>query len=123
MSDQNLWAQAGMLEWNPAKFALYAIDLAINQHVRNWGWHGKVDVPASRARIGLQDVALVRPALHDATLNIDLMLRNTKAFCGAWHSGRRGAAGSIGHYAGLIACQASQQEVPEYESRYAVEML
>lgn len=98
--------------------ALYAGDLAINNAVAIWGWDPKVDAPATR-RVGMGDVVLVRPALHDPTLDVDKMLQSTQAFCEAWRQGKRGDEGTIGHYASLIACQASETAVPVFEQRYA----
>lgn len=110
----------GLAAWNPARALTYASVLAVHAlPLQNISWQQDMRLappPDALRRLSMQDAAAFElPPSFDAAL----LLRSTAAFCKGWQRGTLGPRSSALAFAGLIACQASQQALPDSEQRYA----
>jgi hypothetical protein len=114
-------SKEGVQPWNVAHAVLYATEIAVNQCLDSWDRDEKFVDPRGQhlSAVTMKDMIVLRPGLHKDSFDISAMLKSTKAFCNAWHSGHKGHPGSGIHFAALVACQASQTVLPSYEERYA----
>lgn len=113
-------SSAGLQPWNVGHAVQYAAELAVNNLACNWTWDERLG-PSIGAlhRWTMHDAAVVPPGTVNGAFDIHQLLRNTRAYCSAWAAGLKGTPGSLLHFAGLIACQGSETDVPHGEQRYA----
>ena len=113
-------SSAGLQPWNVGHVVQYAAELAVNQLSCNWTWDERLGPSAGALHSGtMNDAAVIPPATVSGAFNLHQLLRNTHAYCSAWAAGLKGKPGSLLHFAGLIACQGSETDVPSGELRYA----
>jgi hypothetical protein len=109
----------GQLPWNIARVVDYAESIVLATLAGHWRTDDRIDPPAAVLdTLAMQDVVLMRPA-KIIEFEMGLLMQNTHAFCRQWSKSHKNRGGGARHFAGLIACQASQQEVPHGEIRYA----
>jgi hypothetical protein len=111
---------AGAQSWNAAHAVQHATHLAACHVLDDWQWDDAV-APSSAVlrRVTMNDVVLVAPRRGRGQFSVQGLLHDTKGWCAQWALGLQGEPGSAMHYAGLIACQASQTRAPDGETRYA----
>jgi hypothetical protein len=112
----------GQLPWNIARAVDYAESVALGALTGGWETDNQIDPPgAVLDTLAMHDVILMRPGKSN-DFNMGLLLQNTEMFCRKWSEFHSVHGGGVRHFAGLIACQASQQEVPDGEMRYAAHL-
>ena len=114
----------GAAVWNPARALDYAAVLAVSLlSSSNIALEQDMRLaprPEVLQRTSMQNVAAFE--LPPGIFDIELLLHNTAAFCKGWQRGALGLQSSALAFAGLIACQASQEAAPDNEQRYAAHM-
>lgn len=111
---------AGSKPWNIGNAVLYATNMAASHFVDDWQWDDQVAPLGSKLKkAGMKEVVMIAPRLNRGEFSFESLLRNTKDYCIDWHAGLKGEPGTAMHYAGLIACQASETKASEGENRYA----
>lgn len=111
---------AGAQPWNIANAVLYATNMAASHFVDEWQWDDKVAPLGHILKTAkMNDIIMVAPRRQRGEFALHKLLKNTKAFCTAWHAGHQGEPGTAMHYAGLIACQGSETSPHDGETRYA----
>jgi hypothetical protein len=112
--------EEGSRPWNIANAVLYATNMAASHFIDDWQWDDQIAPLGPRLqKAQMKDVVLVAPRRNRGEFALENLLRNTKAYCTEWHAGLQGEPGTAMHYAGLIACQASETHASEGEYRYA----
>lgn len=111
---------AGAQSWNIANAVLYATNMAASHFLDEWQWDDSVAPLGPKLRTAkMNEVVMIAPRRNRGEFALEAMLRKTKSFCTEWHAGLQGDPGTAMHFAGLIACQGSEQSAHEGEVRYA----